>query len=116
MQKGNPPNTAFDNLLTVMLPDISQDVDLTQRIRGMCKGIFASLAALEGLAYQIKRISMPVLQGHLLNPGEEYKILIANLIKMGARWLKYSKYTQEISMCVYYGDEINVWSETIDMV
>lgn len=114
LQAGNYPVTAFRHLLTVSLPDIATEADRMARIRSMCDGIRASLAALEVMGVRVERIALPVLQAHLLTPGEEYRRLVSELITMGANWLKQSAHTAEIMFCVYFGDELETWSTEFD--
>jgi hypothetical protein len=114
LQSGNYPVTAFRHVLTVMLPDIVQDRDRLGRIRTMCGGIRASLAALEALGVRLDRVALPVLQAHLLSPGEEYRCLVTELLAMAATWLKQSAHTTEVMFCVYFGDELETWSGEFD--
>ncbi len=106
--------TAFRHMLTVMLPDIAQDRDRLGRIRTMCDGIRASLAAMEALGMRLDRVALPVLQAHLLRPGEEYRCLVNELLAMAATWLKQSSLTTEMMFCVYFGDELETWSTEFD--
>ena len=114
LQMGNYPQTPFKNLLTVSLPNITEDSNRSLRIETMCKAILASLAAMEAMGHQMQKMALPVLQAHLLKPGSEYEMLIGHLLRMGVQWLDQSRFTTEISFCVYYGDEISTWSREFD--
>jgi hypothetical protein len=114
VQEGHYPRTSFRWLMTVMLPDIAQDPDRPARIRSMCNGIRASLAALEALGKQARAIALPFLQAHLLQPGEEYQLLTRELLHLAANWLKQSAATTEIVFCVYFGNDLATWGTEFD--
>jgi hypothetical protein len=69
---------------------------------------------MESLGVRTRTIALPVLQAHLLKPGEEYQMLIRELLHLGANWLKQSAFTTEIAFCVYFGDELEVWNAEFD--
>jgi Domain of unknown function (DUF4145) len=114
VQAGDYPRTSFRRIMTVMLPDISQDPDHLRRIRSMCDGIRASLAAMEVLGIPARTIALPVLQAHLLQVGAEYQMLTRELLQFAANWLKQSAAATEITFCVYFGNQLEMWAEEFD--
>jgi hypothetical protein len=114
VQEGDYPRTSFRRLMTIMLPNIAQDVDRPARVRSMCGGIRASLAALEALGPPARSIALPFLQAHLLQPGEEHQLLTRELLQLAVNWLKQSQATTEIVFCVYFGNDLATWSAEFD--
>ena len=109
-------DTPFRHLLQLCVGGSINEESLQTYIKRVAQGLFASVSALEILGIPTHTISLPVLQAHKISDETGYRVIIEALIRESISWLKRSESTDVINLCVYFGDELHIWSDAMDRV
>jgi len=106
--------TGFKNLLILNMPKREKGNSPKEMLAWMNTLLLSSWAILEIQEKPLKLISMPVLRAQQMNNKEEYKELADLLLKTSAKWLKKSEVTTEVTMGIYYKDELDEWNAAMN--
>lgn len=104
----------FGRLLTLQVGEKRADCTLDAYLDELLSGLFAAVAAMEVLGHPTRRLALPMLKAHKLREPDAYDRLVAAIIRHAVDWLKRSEHTEQIDVCVYQGDELDMWAECMD--